>query len=241
MKNDGINGNIAAINTSSNLEAISLKAVLFDLDGTILDSEWFYFRGWKAVLEEEYGLALDSHLWLTSLAGKTDGQAFEMLQETYGFDVNADEFHQRKQARIAKQYETEVVQLMPGVGELVAYLRQQQVLLAVVTSSKRPVTEYNLAKHGLLDAFSFLVTRSEVTHPKPNPEPYQRCVEQFGLANAECIVLEDSVTGATAAKAAGLACYGVQSHEEIRRALTMVDRLFFDLHEVLEFMKNTSP
>ena len=220
------------------MEAISLKAVLFDLDGTILDSEWFYYKGWKAVLEEEYGIQLDSHLWLTSLAGKTDGQAFEVLQESYGFDVGAEEFHQRKKARIAQQYETEVVQLMPGIRELIAYLRQQQVLLAVVTSSQRPVTEYNLAKHDLLDVFELLVTRSEVTHPKPNPEPYQRCIQQLGIDQSQCIVLEDSVTGATAAKAAGLVCYGVQSHEDIRKELTMVDRLFVDLHEVLGFIKH---
>lgn len=215
-----------------------LKAVLFDLDGTIIDSEWFYYKGWKAVLEADYGIQLNSEQWLTSFAGKTESQGFRVLQELYGFDGDEGQFFQRKKARIAAQYEEEEVALMPGVRELVTYLRQEDIVMAVVTSSLRPVTEFNLGKNGLLDYFQTLVTRSEVTHPKPAPEPYELCLQRLGMDASQCIVLEDSVTGATAAKAAGLTCYGVQSHEEIRKGL-VVDHLFVDLHEVLEFLKRT--
>ncbi len=214
-----------------------LDAVLFDMDGTLLDSEWFYYKAWKSVLDE-YGIAIDSQSWANSFAGKTDGQAFSFLQEHYRFDVDAEQFRTRKNARIAELAHTERVDLMPGARELVAYLTERQLTLAVVTSSKRPAAEYHLKEQGLLDAFRLLVTRSEVTHPKPHPEPYQQCVRQLGVAQANCIVLEDSATGATAAKAAGLTCYGVQSHAEIRQALTMADRLFVDLHEVLAFIQH---
>src|SRR5690606_19059276 len=99
-----------------------LKAVLFDLDGTIIDSEWFYYKGWKAVLEADYGIQLNTHEWLTSFAGKTEAQGFRVLQELYGFDGDEERFFQRKKARIAAQYEEEEVELMPGVRELVSYL-----------------------------------------------------------------------------------------------------------------------
>lgn len=213
-----------------------MKAVLFDLDGTIIDSEWFYYKGWKAVLAE-YGIELDSHDWLTEFAGKTEAQGFLVLKEKYHFNGDEETFFKRKKARIAEQYEEEEVSLMPGVKDLIAYLRETGVRMAVVTSSLRPVTEYNLTKHGLIDYFETLVTRSEVTYPKPSPEPYELCVKRLGIKKSECVVLEDSVTGATAARAAGLTCYGVQSHEEIRKNLS-VDRLFVDLHEVLEYLKN---
>jgi len=213
----------------------TLKAVLFDLDGTIIDSEWFYYKGWKAVLAD-YGIALDSHAWLTEFAGKTEAQGFLVLQERYGFKGDEETFFKRKKARIAKLYEEEEVALMPGVNDLITYLHEAGVRMAVVTSSLRPITEYNLTKHGLIDYFETLVTRSEVTYPKPSPEPYELCLSRLGLGQTDCIVLEDSVTGATAAKAAGLTCFGVQSHEEIRANL-VVDRLFVDLHEVLEYLK----
>jgi len=216
-----------------------LKAVLFDLDGTIIDSEWFYYKGWKAVLEE-YGIALDSHTWLTSFAGKTERQAFVVLQEQFGFNEDAETFFERKKTRIAQQYTEEDVSLMPGVTELITYLHELGITMAVVTSSLRPVTEFNLTKHGLINYFETLVTRSDVTYPKPSPEPYELCVNRLGIDKSDCLVLEDSVTGATAAAAAGLTCFGVQSHEEIRRDLS-VDRLFVDLHEVLEFLKNGQP
>lgn len=214
-----------------------MKAVLFDLDGTLIDSEWFYYKGWKAVLAE-YGIELDSHDWLTEFAGKTEAQGFLVLKEKYNFAGDEETFFKRKKARIAGQYEEEEVSLMPGVKDLIAYLHETGVRMAVVTSSLRPITEYNLTKHGLINYFETLVTRSEVTYPKPSPEPYELCVKRLGIDKSECVVLEDSVTGATAAKAAGLTCYGVQSHEEIRKNLS-VDRLFVDLHEVLEYFKNS--
>lgn len=213
-----------------------MKAVLFDLDGTIIDSEWFYYKGWKAILAE-YGITLTSHDWLTAFAGKTEAQGFLVLQEKYGFKEDAETFFRRKKAQIKEQYEAEDVTLMPGVTDLIAYLHEQGVTMAVVTSSLRPITEFNLTKHGLIGYFETLVTRSEVTYPKPSPEPYELCVQQLGVDKSDCLVLEDSVTGATAAAAAGLTCFGVQSHEEVRKDLP-VDQLFVDLHEVLEYIKS---
>ena len=214
---------------------MKLKAVLFDLDGTIIDSEWFYYKAWKAIMEE-YGMELSSHDWLTSFAGKTENQAFVVMQEKFGFTGDADAFFKRKKERVAQQYAEDEVSLMPGVQELIAYLHEQGTTMAVVTSSLRPVTEFNLTKYGLIHYFETLVTRSEITSPKPAPEPYELCLQRLGLDASECLVLEDSVTGATAAAAAGLTCFGVQSHEEIRQNLT-VDRLFVDMHEVLEYIK----
>ena len=212
------------------------KAVLFDLDGTLIDSEWFYYKAWKAVLAY-YDFALDSELWLSELAGKTDSQAFEVLRSQYGFQADKGEVFERARQRIAQQHEEETVPLMPGSTDLINYLFQRKIIMAVVTSSKREVATYHLERNGLRQFFNVLVSRTEVEHPKPHPEPYNRCVQQLGLQPADCLVLEDSFTGATSAKAAGLTCFGVQPHESIRNTLA-VDRAFDNLHEVREFLEN---
>jgi len=213
------------------------KAVLFDLDGTLIDSEWFYYKAWRKALKY-YGFTLDSDLWLNDLAGKTDRQALEYLRSNHAFEVDGEELFGRIRKLIAVQYETETVSLMPGVTDLINFLRQRQVTMAVVTSSKREVATYHLERNGLRQFFKVLVSRTDVQQPKPHPEPYLRCVAQLELEPADCLVLEDSVTGATAAKAAGLTCFGVQTHAPIRQALP-TDRSFDNLHEVREFLERT--
>lgn len=212
-----------------------LKAVLFDMDGTLIDSEWFYFKAWKKALAA-HGFELDSEEWLESLAGKTDLQSMEVLQTQFGFQLDQEAFLADVKVHIAQQYNEETVPLMPGAKELLSFLSKQEITLAVVTSSKREAATYHLEHNGVLAYFKLLITRTEVTHTKPNPEPYNLCVQQLGLERRNCLVLEDSVTGALAAKAAGLTCYGVQSHEIIRSAL-VVDRSFDNLHQVLEFLE----
>lgn len=211
------------------------KAVLFDLDGTLIDSEWFYYKAWRKALEY-YGFALDSDMWLNELAGKTDGQALEHLRTKYGFEVDKAAFYDRTRALIADQHEVETVSLMPGAADLVNFLHQQKITMAVVTSSKREVATYHLQRNGLRHFFAELVSRTDVQHPKPNPEPYLRCVTQLGLEQGDCLALEDSETGAMAAKAAGVTCFGVQTHLPIRQVLP-TERSFDNLHEVREFLE----
>lgn len=214
------------------------KAVLFDLDGTLIDSEWFYYRAWKKTLEH-YGFTLESELWVNDLAGKSDGQQLKFLRSNYGLEIDEEAFIDRLRGIVAEQYEVESVPLMPGVMELLQSLQEQGVIMAVVTSSKREAATYHLERNGLQHFFKVLVSRTDVVQPKPNPEPYLLCMKQLELGPADCLVLEDSVTGATAAKAAGLTCFGVQTHADVRRMLPS-DRTFNDLHEVRSFLGQLS-
>lgn len=211
------------------------EAVLFDMDGTLIDSEWFYYKAWRAALKS-YDFALGSDLWLNELAGKTDGQAFEVLRKNYAFTADRETFFEQVRGHIAEQHEKEFVPLMPGAIDLIHFLDERKVIMAVVTSSKREVAAYHLERNGIKHFFAVLITRTDVQKPKPDPEPYFRCLEELGLAPDRCLVLEDSETGTTAAKSAGLTCFGVQSHEAIRHALN-VDLAFDNLHEVREFLE----
>ncbi len=211
------------------------KAVLFDMDGTLIDSEWFHYKAWRTALKA-YDFALESELWLNELAGKTDGQTFEVLHGRYAFDPDREAFFEKVRTCIAQQHEAESILLMPGATDLIHFLHEREVVMAVVTSSKREVAIYHLERNRIRHFFSVLVTRTDVQRPKPDPEPYFRCVDELGVTADHCLVLEDSLTGTTSAKSAGLTCFGIQSHEAIRQALN-VDRTFDNLHEVREFLE----
>src|SRR5690606_25745638 len=129
------------------------KAILFDLDGTLIDSEWFYYKAWRKALEH-YGFVLDSDLWLNELAGKTDRQALEVLRSNHGLEVDGDALFDRTRKVITLLHEVETVSLMPGVTDLINFLHQRKVTMAVVTSSKREVATYHLERNVLRHIFS---------------------------------------------------------------------------------------
>ncbi|MBS9525872.1 HAD family phosphatase [Litoribacter alkaliphilus] len=214
----------------------NIKAVLFDLDGTLIDSEWFYYKAYRSTLRL-YGRELKSEDWLKEFAGKTDGQTFGLLQDKYGVRDEKEVFFDKVREFIKIQHEEEAVPLMPGATDLIHYLWDQQVVMAVVTSSKREVANYHLDKNGVRHFFSALISRTEVQNPKPHPEPYQMCMEKLNVAPQHCLALEDSPTGSASARSAGLTTFGINTHESIRKSLD-ADRVFDNLHEVREFLEN---
>jgi beta-phosphoglucomutase len=213
----------------------NLKAVLFDLDGTLIDSEWFYYKAYRKTLEL-YDIPLQSHEWLNDFAGKTDSQTFGLLQSKYKIKADHEVFFDKVRAVIKVQHQEEAVPLMPGAGDLIHFLKEQRITMAVVTSSKREAANYHLEQNGIRQMFSVVVSRTEVQNPKPHPEPYHLCLEQLELDRRDCLVLEDSQTGSASAKAAGLTAFGVHTHESIRKTLH-VDRAFDNLHEVREYLE----
>ncbi|WP_143961369.1 HAD family hydrolase [Litoribacter populi] len=212
-----------------------LKAVLFDLDGTLIDSEWFYYKAYRSTLKL-YNRELESEDWLREFAGKTDSQTFHLLQSKYGVEDEKEVFFDKVREFIKIQHEEEAVPLMPGATDLIHYLKDQKVTMAVVTSSKREVANYHLDRNGVRHFFSELISRTEVQNPKPHPEPYEMCMEKLQLKHEDCLALEDSQTGSTSAKSAGLTTFGVNTHEAIRNTL-QADRCFDNLHEVREFLE----
>lgn len=197
----------------------NIKAVLWDMDGTLIDSETFYFGAWVKVLEN-YSLKFDHHVWMREMSGKTSQQVYEVLTNNYGLNAEWELFFQHIKAEVLIQYQKEKIQLIPFAKELINDFKKRGMLLGLVTSSYKRVMDKHLTSLELYDLFDFFVTKDDVVNPKPHPEPYLLAQNHLShLEPHEILVFEDSVTGVTSAVAAGLKCVGIQSDSFIRESL----------------------
>lgn len=175
-------------------------AVVFDMDGLMLDSE----RAIVACLAQaarEAGHDLPQSLWLR-MVGNSEAVCRALLDERIGAS--------RREALLARSQALydEVVDAgmphRPGIVELLDFLAEKRVPRAVATSTRRPLAVRKLRAAGLLPRFDAVCTSSDVEHPKPAPDVYLLAASKLGVAPARCLVLEDSPTGVRAALAAGM-------------------------------------
>ena len=124
------------------------------------------------------------------------------------------------------------VEARPGAVELVERLRETDVRLGLASNSPRVLVDDALRTAGLADAFEVIVTSDDVAHAKPAPDIYLLACERLGVAPADALALEDSLSGVTAAKAAGLTVIGVPQFAETD--VSAADRVVASLEELLE-------
>ncbi|MEF3082379.1 HAD family phosphatase [Luteimonas sp. SMYT11W] len=175
-------------------------AVIFDMDGLMLDSE-------RAILESLRAAALDQRAdidpdWWLCLIGHTEAVCRARLGAEIG-DVAADALLADGHARYVAVAERGVPH-RPGIVALLDLLVAHDMPRAVATSTRSPLAQRKLEAAGLLGYFDVVCTSSDVAQPKPAPDVYLLAAERLGVAPAQCLVLEDSPTGVRAALAAGM-------------------------------------
>ncbi|GAB3268586.1 HAD family hydrolase [Kineosporia babensis] len=180
-------------------------AVLWDMDGTLVDTEPYWMAEEHLLVAEFGGTWTDEDAH--SLIGNALIDSAHYIQQ-HGVTLPAEEIIARLTTGVVRRIEVEVP-WRPGARELLFELNELGVPCALVTMSYREMAE---AIVGTLpgEFFRFLVTGDEVTHGKPHPEPYLKGAELLGLAPAECVAIEDSLTGIASAEAAGVPTLAVQ-------------------------------
>ena len=179
-----------------------LKAVIFDCDGVIAESEISRFRHLKKLAEEKGHFGLDEKKHLKFLIGHTSKG---LLQKVFGEKMNwqvMDEIvNKRRQAweDSPEKFLTEI----KGIREVCEKLAKEYTL-AVASTAARKTVEATLRHLNLGKYFKLIMTAGEVKNVKPDPEIYRETIKRLGLKSSECIVVEDSETGIAAAKKAGI-------------------------------------
>lgn len=214
-----------------------IKAVLFDLDGTLIDSEYFYYSNWAPILADSFGLHITFDDWIREYAGHTLLRNVNYLLEKHNITTSEEYMWTATRANYAKS-DMRMIRLMPYAKEILSLLKEQHVRIGLVTSSYQTTVNTVLGEHGLLDYFEFFVTREIVQNPKPNAEPYLLAIEKMGLPKEEIIAIEDTITGTTAALAAGLHCIAVSKHETERQRLDgKANILLSSMDEIIPYLK----
>jgi beta-phosphoglucomutase-like phosphatase (HAD superfamily) len=171
-------------------------AILFDLDGTLIDTESIALVTGMAAFAA-HGHAVDE-VFMHSLVGKDEPTAAGIIRAALpGVDLHAINLHWRKGFNDGVD---NGLTLKPGAADLLPVLSSP---LAIVTSTGRAGAHYKLGLAGIAQAFTHVVTLDDVQAPKPDPEPYLLAASLFGVAPERCLVFEDSETGAEAAHRAG--------------------------------------
>jgi HAD superfamily hydrolase (TIGR01509 family) len=186
---------------------VSLEAVLFDMDGTLLDSE----RVWDIALEDlaQYlGGSLTPPV-RQSMVGSSLWRSVAIVHEALGVDVDVAESAEYLTTRTAALFRTHLT-WKPGARELLEAVAREGLPAALVTSTHRGLTEIALDFMGRR-WFAATVCGDEVNHPKPAPDPYLRAAELLEVDPAGCVAIEDSPLGLASAEAAGCAVLAVPS------------------------------
>ena len=176
-------------------------AVLFDMDGLMIESERALLQCWREA-SQELGLEIEDALWL-SFVGLSDRACHELLRARIGDEDTLQALLQGLQVRYDAHVEAGLP-LKTGVLELLALLEERGIPRAVVTSTRRERALQKLTSTGLLPHFHEVVAGNEVQHTKPAPDIYLLAAQRLGVTPALCVVLEDSVPGVRAALAAGM-------------------------------------
>ena len=214
-----------------------IKAIIFDMDGLMIDSERVTFECYQEILKG-MNLTMDEEFYKT-LLGKPLKGIYQRFYDVYGNDFPIEDVIKDVHALMAKRFETEGVPIKTGLKSLLEYLKENNYKTIVATSSNRDRVDTILSQAQITDYFDDSICGDEVTKGKPNPEVFLKSCQKLGVNVDEAIVLEDSEAGIQASYDAGIKVicipdmiYPEKQYEE------KTFKILKDLNDVTEYLKS---
>jgi len=213
-----------------------MKAVVFDMDGVLFDTERICMESWIAVAAQE-GLPDMEKIFPRCIGGNASDSR-KIVLEAYGQDFDYDTFRKKASDRFWEEITKNGLPVMAGVKEILAWLKEEEWIVGLASSTRRASVFDHLERAGIRDYFQAIVTGDMVAHSKPLPDIYLIACRHLGIEPCEAYAIEDSPNGIRSAYAAGMCPLMVpdilQPDDEIKH---LSYRIFRNLPEVLEFLK----
>ncbi|MFN6558242.1 MAG: HAD family hydrolase [Nostoc sp. ChiSLP01] len=184
-----------------------LAAILFDLDGTIVNSDPIHYRAWKEMLLS-FSIEIDERFYKSKISGRLNPEIVRDILPQLSL-TEREEFADEKEALFRKLASD--LQPVSGFSELLAWTQTHQLKRALVTNAPRLNAEYMLEVLGIKEAFHTIVLADDCIAGKPDPAPYQVALNNLGIHAHEAIALEDSPSGIRAAVGANIRTIGIAS------------------------------
>lgn len=181
---------------------MSIEAVIFDIDGLMIDSERVSQRSWAQVMADA-GYDLTETIYL-QMIGRTEKDVKGILAEEFGADFPFKEMYHRREVRFLEMIAQNGIPTKPGLIELLEWIRLKSIAYAVASSTYCTLAESKLNAAGIRGYFTTIVTGDEVVNGKPAPDLFLAAARKLGVDPHGCVVLEDSQAGIQAAHAAGM-------------------------------------
>ena len=209
-----------------------IKAIIFDMDGLMIDSERVTFECYQEILKG-MNLTMDEEFYKTLLG------IYQRFYDVYGNDFPIEDVIKDVHALMAKRFETEGVPIKTGLKSLLEYLKENNYKTIVATSSNRDRVDTILSQAQITDYFDDSICGDEVTKGKPNPEVFLKSCQKLGVNVDEAIVLEDSEAGIQASYDAGIKviCIPDMKYPE-KQYEEKTFKILKDLNDVTEYLKS---
>ena len=214
-----------------------IKAIIFDMDGLMIDSERVTFECYQERLKD-MNLTMDEEFYKT-LLGKPIKGIYQRFYDVYGNDFPIENVIQDVHQLMAERFETEGVPVKKGLVELLHYLKDNNYKTIVATSSNRDRVDKILAQAKITEFFDDSICGDEVTKGKPNPEVFLKSCQKLGVNVDEAIVLEDSEAGIQASYDANIKviCIPDMKYPE-KQYEEKTFKILKDLTEVTPYLKS---
>ena len=180
-----------------------VEAVLFDMDGTVFDTEPIYRRGWIRAAKE-VGFDVDMDLFFARICGLNMNDIASCVYHYYGEDTPFEEIRTLRRGYLDEELASGVLPFKPGVPKIFGELKKRGIKIALATSTGRKMVDRYLQMSGLEGVFDVIVTGETVTHGKPHPEIFLAAAKKLEIEPEHCAVVEDSHHGVRAGHAAGM-------------------------------------
>lgn len=211
------------------INEFDVKAVIFDLDGTLVDNNSYHLETWKKYLEN-MGRNISEEEYNANINGRTNRDVIEYI---FGRKMNEEEilkYSLEKEALYREIYQP-YIQPVPGLMELLEIFSNKNIPMAIATSGIQPNIDFMFGHIPIKKYFKTVVNSSHITKGKPDPEIYLKAASILNVPPKNCLVFEDAVVGIKSAKAAGMKVIAIattQPKEELSIADMIIDDYEFE-------------
>lgn len=218
---------------------MKLKAVVFDMDGVIIDSEKLVLRNWK-IVAERFNIK-DVEIPYRRCLGLNAVESERVFKDFYGEDFTYKEYKVHTSALYREAVARGELDFMPGVIELLEYLKQEGYLIGLASSTRLALVEEQMKMKGIFDYFDVIIGGDCVENSKPHPQIYLTACDKLGVRPADAWAVEDSYNGVRSAYNAGMQVIMVpdmmEPDEEMKQKATMIKKSLTEVRDTLRLQQ----